>query len=131
VIRAQADAITVRACAARVEDTVWEKATFLEATRSKEAETNQRASTLWGELVAARRERDVAEEKVSCLATEAAMANQQWEATKEQCGHLAQELTFLSIRGSELCITMTGSPPQGPLPGGMIFVVLQHTKVAS
>jgi hypothetical protein len=26
---------------------------------------------------------------------------------------------------------MTGSLPQGPLPGGMIFVVPQHTKVAS
>jgi hypothetical protein len=76
VIRAQADAITVRACAARVEDIVREKASFLEATRGKEAEANQRASALWGELVAARRERDVAEEKVLCLVTEAAMANQ-------------------------------------------------------
>jgi hypothetical protein len=48
---------------------------LLEAARGKEAKAGQRASTLWGELVAARQERDVAEEKVLSLATEAALAN--------------------------------------------------------
>jgi hypothetical protein len=52
--------------------------------------------------------------------TEAAVANQQQEATEEQCGCQAQELTLLSIRGSELCITVTGSLPRA-----------RHTEVAS
>jgi hypothetical protein len=65
------------------------------------------------------------------LATEAIVANQQWEATKEQCRRLAQELIFLSIRGSELCITVTGAPPRAPLHEGMHFAVARHTKVAS
>jgi hypothetical protein len=101
----------VRAHAAQAEETVQEKAALLEATHGKEADANQRASALWGELVAMRREWDAAEEKVSSLVTEMAMANQQQEATEEQCWCLAQELTFLSIRGSELCITVIGSPP--------------------
>jgi hypothetical protein len=60
--------------------------------------------------VAARQEWDATEEKVSSMVAEAAMANQQWEAIEEHCVCLVQELTFLSIRGSELCITMTCSP---------------------
>jgi hypothetical protein len=84
---------------------------LLEAACDKEAEADQMASTLWGELVAAHREWDAAEVKVLTLATKIAVANQQREAAEEQCGRLAQELTFLNIRGSELCIIMTGSPP--------------------
>jgi hypothetical protein len=103
--------VIVRAHAAREEGTVQEKAALLEAAYDKEAETDQRVSALWGELVAVRRERDVAEEKVSSMAIEAVVANQQQEAIKEQCGRLARELTFLSIRGSELCITVTDSLP--------------------
>jgi hypothetical protein len=76
VTRAQTDAIMVRAHTALVEETVREKATLLEVARGKEAEANQRASTLWGELVATQWEQDVAEEKVSSLVTKAVVANQ-------------------------------------------------------
>jgi hypothetical protein len=44
---------------------------------------------------------------------------------------LAQELTFLSIMGSELSITVTSSPSRAPLHEGMRFVVAWHTEVAS
>jgi isochorismate hydrolase len=77
VTRAQADVITVRARTAQVEETVQEKAALLEDARGKEAEADERASALWGELVVTRREWDVTEEKVSNLATKAVMANQQ------------------------------------------------------
>jgi hypothetical protein len=110
---------------------VWEKARLLEAAHDKEAEADQMASTLWGNLVDARREWDVVEEKVSSLVTKVVVANQQREATEERCGHLAQELTFLSIRGSELFIIVTGSPPRAPLPEGLRFAVARHTEVAS
>jgi hypothetical protein len=59
------------------------------------------------------------------------MANQWWEATDEQYKRLVHELTLLSIRGSELCITITGAPPLTPLHEGMRFVVAQHTEVAT
>jgi hypothetical protein len=110
VTQVQADAVTVWAHAAREEETVWEKAALLEAARGKEVEADQRTSALWGELMVVCLEQHAVEEKVSSMATEADVANQQWEATEEQCKCLAQELTFLSIRGSELCITVTGSP---------------------
>jgi hypothetical protein len=42
------------ACAAWTEEMVWEKAALLEATHGKEVEADQRASALWGELVAMR-----------------------------------------------------------------------------
>jgi hypothetical protein len=62
---------------------------LLEAVHSKEAEADQRASTLWGELVEAHREWDVAE-KDSSMVTKMAVANQQREAAEEQCGSLTQ-----------------------------------------
>jgi hypothetical protein len=114
-----------------VEEMVREKATLLEAAHDKEVEADQRASTFWGDLVDTRQEWDAVEEKVSSLATEAAVANQHREATEEQCGRLAQELTFLSIKGSELCIIVIGSPPRAPLPEGLRFVAARHTEVAS
>jgi hypothetical protein len=54
VTRAQADAVTMGARAAWMEEMVWEKAALLEAAHGKEVEADQRASTLWGELVAMR-----------------------------------------------------------------------------
>jgi hypothetical protein len=66
----------VRARATWAEETIRLKAALLEAARSTEAEADQRASALWGELVATRQEWDVAEEKVSSLVTKAALANQ-------------------------------------------------------
>jgi hypothetical protein len=62
---------------------VRETATLLVVSRGKEVEADQRASTLLGELVAARQEWDVTEEKVLILAIEATMDNQQREAVKE------------------------------------------------
>jgi hypothetical protein len=56
---------------------VREKAALLEVARGKEAKADQRAYALWGELMAALREQDAAEEKVTSLATEAVVANQQ------------------------------------------------------
>jgi hypothetical protein len=58
---------------ARAEETVREKFALLEATRSKEAKADQRASALRGELVATRQ--DAAKEKVLSLATKAVVAN--------------------------------------------------------
>jgi hypothetical protein len=78
-----ADAVTVRARAARAKEMVREKAALMEAARGKEAEADQRASALWGELVATHQEWDAAEEKVSSLAIEATVANQQREAAEE------------------------------------------------
>jgi hypothetical protein len=46
VTRTQVDVITVRARAARVEETVQEKAALLEAACGKEAEADRRASTI-------------------------------------------------------------------------------------
>jgi hypothetical protein len=65
----------VTAHTARAEETVREKDALLEATRSKEAKADQRASALRGELVATRQEQDEAKEKVLSLATKAAVAN--------------------------------------------------------
>jgi hypothetical protein len=73
----------VRARAARTAEMVRETATLLVVSRGKEVEADQRASTLLGELVAARQEWDVTEEKVLILAIEATMDNQQREAVKE------------------------------------------------
>jgi hypothetical protein len=42
---------------------------------------------------------------------------------------LVKELTLLWIRGTELCLTIVGTPPRGPLHEGMRFVASYHTKV--
>jgi hypothetical protein len=68
---------------------------LLEASYGKEAEADQRAFALWGELVASRQERDVAEEKILSLSTEAAVANQPREAAEEWCRHLARSRAHL------------------------------------
>jgi hypothetical protein len=78
-----------------------------------------------------RQAKDVAEEKILSLTFEVAMANQRWEAAEEQCEHLVHELTHLSIRSSELCITITGAPPLTPLHEGMRLVAAQHAKMAT
>jgi hypothetical protein len=85
--------------------------------------------TLEGELVAARRARDTTKEKLPSLATKAAAIDQQWVAVEEQCEHLVHELTLLNLRGSELCMTITGAPPQTPIYKGLRFVVAHDTMV--
>jgi hypothetical protein len=59
------------------------------------------------------------------------MAERQHVAVEEQCECLVHELTLLSLRGSELCMSITSVPPQAPLHEGMHFVVSQHTEVAT
>jgi hypothetical protein len=81
--------------------------------------------------VTVRRAQDVAEEKVLSLAAEVAIADQRWEAPEEQCKCLAHELTLLSIRGSELCITITDAPTLAPLHEGMCFAMARNTEVAT
>jgi hypothetical protein len=63
------------------------------------AEGSRRVFTLGNEPVTMHQARDVAEEMVSSLAAEAAVANRRWEATEEQCEHVAHELTLLTIGG--------------------------------
>jgi hypothetical protein len=84
-------------------------------------EVAHRVSTLEGELVAAWRARDVAEEKILCLAEKTAAAEHRQIATEDQCERLVHKLTLLSLRGSELCMSITGVPPQAPLHEGMHF----------
>jgi hypothetical protein len=43
---------------------------------------------------------------------------------------LVHELTLLSLRGSELCMTITGAPPLAPLHEGMWFAVACHIEVS-
>jgi hypothetical protein len=77
-------------------------------------------TTAKGELTATHRARDVAEDKfLSLLAT----AEQRRVAEYEQCERLVHELTLLSLRGSELCMTISGVPTHAPLYEGMRFVV--------
>jgi hypothetical protein len=65
------------------------------------------------------------------VTSEVATANQRQEATKEQCKRLVHGLTHLSIRGSKLCITITGGLPLTPLHEGMRLVVAQHAEIAT
>jgi hypothetical protein len=63
------------------------------------AEGSRRVFTLGNEPMTMHQARDVAEEMVSSLAAEAAVANRRWEAAEKQCERLVQELTLLSIGG--------------------------------
>jgi hypothetical protein len=65
---------------------VWEKTALLEAARGKEAEADQKASILWGELVAMHQEWDAAEETVSSLVTETVVANSIRKQPKNSAG---------------------------------------------
>jgi hypothetical protein len=73
----------------------------------------------------------VAEEKILGLKFEVATANQWRKSIKEWCERLVHMLTLLSIRGSELCITITGAPPLTPLHEGMRLTVAQHAEMAT
>jgi hypothetical protein len=55
---------------------------------------------------------------MSSLAAKMAVADQRREATEEQCERQVHELTLLSLRGSELCITITDAPPLAPSTRG-------------
>jgi hypothetical protein len=49
------------------------------------------------------------------------MTDRRQGAAEEHCEHLVYKLTLLSIRGSELCIIITGAPALTPLHKGMCF----------
>jgi hypothetical protein len=67
--------------------------------------------------VATRLAWNVAEEKISSPAAKAATTDHQREAMEEQCECLVHEFTLLSLRGFELCITITGALPLPPAQG--------------
>jgi hypothetical protein len=73
---------------------------------------------------------DAAEEKILSLEEKTTMAEQRGVAVEEQCERLVHELTLMSLKGSELCMTITSTLPQAPLPEGMCSAVAQHTEVA-
>jgi hypothetical protein len=83
------------------------------------------------ELMVARRAWDVGEEKIPSLAAKMVAPDQHQEATEEQCEHLVHDLTFLSLSGSVLWMTITGAPLLAPLYEGMRFAATQHAKVAT
>jgi hypothetical protein len=57
---------------------------------------------------------DVAEEKLLSLTAHVAVTDCRWEAAEDQCGHLADKINLLSLKGFELCMTITGAPPLNP-----------------
>jgi hypothetical protein len=85
------------------------------ATAHREAdEAARRVFALEGELGAACRAHDAAEEKLPILAAQVAAADRRWVGVEEQWECLDHELTLLILHGSELSMTITGAPPQIP-----------------
>jgi hypothetical protein len=101
------------------------------ATAHKEAdEAARRVFALEGELGAACRAHGAAEEKLPILAAQVAAADRRWVGVEEQWECLDHELTLLILHGSELCMTITGAPPQTPLTHDVMrFAAAHHTEV--
>jgi hypothetical protein len=118
VTQVQAAAIMVKARATQAEGMAQEKTALLVTAHSEVVEATQRVSILGDKFVATRWARVAAEGKVSSLAAKVAMGEQRWEAAKEQRERLVHELTLLSLMGSKLCITITGTPPLAPCVRG-------------
>jgi hypothetical protein len=97
--------------AARAERMALERAALLATTHGEADQATQRVSTFEGELVATRRARDVAEEKFLSLSSNADATVRRQEVVEEQCKRLVHELTLLSLRGPELCMTITSALP--------------------
>jgi hypothetical protein len=104
---------------------------LLATTHDEATRATERVSILGDQFVTMCQAKDAVEEKILSLVSEVALANQRQEVAEEQCERLVHELTLLSIRGSELCITITGAPPLTPLHKGMHFAAAQHTEVAT
>jgi ribosomal 50S subunit-recycling heat shock protein len=115
----------------QAEVTARENATLQVTINGEAVKATQSVSTLGDKLVTVRRARDVAEEKVLSLEAETVAADRRREAAKEQCKRLVPEFNLLSIRGSELRITITSGLPLTPLHEGMCFAVVRHTVVAT
>jgi hypothetical protein len=131
VTRPQVAAIMAGARTTQAELTARENAALQVTIDGEAVKVTQSVSTLGDKLVTVRWARDVAEEKVSCLAAETVAADRRREAAEEQCKRLVPELNLLSIRGSELRITIIGGLPLTPLHEGMCFAVARHTAVAT
>jgi hypothetical protein len=130
VTQARVAIIMVETRAARAERMAQERAVLLATSCSEADEAAQRVSTLEGKLVAAHRAREMTKEKFLSLSAKPVKDERRWVAIEEQCECLVHELTLLSLRGSELCMTITGAPSQAPLYEGMWFAAARHTEVA-
>jgi hypothetical protein len=85
---------------------------ILPASAHREAdEAVWKVSLLEDKLTVARQAWDAAEVKLLGLVDKAAAADRWQEEAEGQCEALVDELTLLQIRGSELYLTIVGSPP--------------------
>jgi hypothetical protein len=88
-------------------------------------------SALEGEVEEAREVRDTAEANFHNLSVWADELNKALEDAEGKCQSLAEELTLLQARGSELCSAIIGpSTVQGHLSDGMVAAAARHTKMA-
>jgi hypothetical protein len=111
VTQAWAAAIMVEARTTQVERLAQDRAVLLATTHVEVDEVAQRVSFLEGELVAACPAWDVVKEKLPSLAAKASAVDRRWVAAEEQCESLVHELTLLNLRGSELCVNISGALP--------------------
>jgi hypothetical protein len=91
------------------------KVIVLASAHGEVHEVAQKISLLEGELVVVHQAWDVAKAKLPDLVDRAATVNQRQEEAEGQCEHLAEELTLLWLRGSDLCLTIVDAPPRDPL----------------
>jgi chromosome segregation ATPase len=88
-----------------------------------------KVTLLEGELVDVRQACDLAMVKLQGLSDMAADADRRWEDVKGQCKILAQKLTLLQTKVSELCQAIVG--PQRPPPSEeMQVATAHHTEMA-
>jgi chromosome segregation ATPase len=86
---------------------------LLDSTRGEVDEEVQKVAHLKDELADVRHARDTAEAKLLGLADRVADTDQQQEEAEVQCTTLAEELTLMQIRGSELCLAIVSPPKWG------------------
>jgi dGTP triphosphohydrolase len=110
VTQARVAAVMAGARTAQADRMAQEKVILLATTRGEADEAAWRVSVLEDKLVATRPAQDATKEKFPSVAAQAVMAHRRWEATEEQCECLVHELTLMSLRGSELCMTITSAP---------------------
>jgi hypothetical protein len=65
------------------------------------------------------------------LVDKAATADQRWKEAEGRCKCLFEELTFLWLKGSELCLTIVCVSSQDLLHKGMRFATAHYTRVAT
>jgi hypothetical protein len=107
-----------------------ERVIRLATARGEADEAVWRVCALEGVQMATRQARDTVEENFLSMVAKVTVAERQRVAAEEYCKHLVHELTLLSLRVSKLCMTITGTLPQPPLPEGMCFAIAQHIELA-